>query len=42
MGQFQTPKDQGYLKLTQKFQKFDIAKPQKCPFLSQKKPTVHT
>ena len=34
---FQTPKDQGYLKLTQKFENFDIAKHQKCPFLNQKK-----
>ena len=35
---FQTPKDQGYLKLTQKFEKIDIAQPQKCPFLNPKNP----
>ena len=36
IGHFQTPKDQGYLKLTQNFEIFDIAKHQKCPFLNQK------
>ena len=35
---FQTPKDQGYLKLTQKFEKIDIAQPQKCPFFNPKNP----
>jgi len=35
---FQTPKDQGYLKLTKKFQKIDIAQPPKCPFFNPKNP----
>ena len=35
---FQTPKDQGYLKLTQKFEKIDIAQPPKCPFFNPKNP----
>ena len=35
---FQTPKDQGYPKLTQKFEKIDIAQPQKCPFFNPKNP----
>ena len=38
MRHFQTPKDQGYLKLTQKFEKIDIAQPQKCPFFNPKNP----
>ena len=38
IGHFQTPKDQGYLQLTQNFENFDIAKHQKCPFLNQKSP----
>ena len=38
MGHFQTPKDQGYLKLTPKFEKFDIVELKKCPFLNPKNP----
>ena len=38
---FSDPKDQGYLKLTQNFENFDIAKHQKCQLLNQKKPLCH-
>ena len=41
MRHFQTPKDQGYLKLTQKFEKIDIAQPQKCPFFNPKNPLCY-
>ena len=37
---FQTLKDQGYQKFTQKFEDFDVAKPSKMSVFEPKKPTV--
>ena len=39
-GHFQTLKDQGYQKFTQKIDNFDIAKTPKMSVFEQKKPTV--
>ena len=40
-GHFQTLKDQGYQKFTQKIDDFDIAETPKMSVFEQKKPTVH-
>ena len=40
-GHFQTLKDQGYQKFTQKTDDFDIAETPKMSVFEQKKPTVH-
>ena len=41
-GHFQTLKDQGYQKFTQKIDDFDIAETPKMSVFEQKKPTVHS
>ena len=40
-GHFQTLKDQGYQKFTQKIDDFDIAETPKMSVFEQKNPTVH-
>ena len=41
-GHFQTLKDQGYQKFTQKIDDFDIAETPKMSVFEQKNPTVHS
>ena len=41
-GHFQTLKDQGYQKFTQKIDDFDIAETPKMSVFDQKNPTVHS
>ena len=42
IGHFQTLKDQGYQKFTQKIDDFDIAETPKMSVFEPKKPTVHS